>query len=108
MVCVQSRQLPFLSRIAHAAPASRESPCRVFGPPNFPKAVGKKLFLKIGSPEKVASDPIPGRSWRPAVRTNHARKAVVAPFRTAAPGVLFEASRVNAVLDAAAGLRTQP
>jgi hypothetical protein len=34
--------------------------------------------------------------------------AVAAPFRTAAPGVLFEPSHVNAVLDAAAGLRTQP
>jgi hypothetical protein len=37
------------------------------------------------------------------VRKQHARKAAAAPFRTAAPGVLFEASRVNAVLNAAAG-----
>jgi len=76
--------------------------------PQFSQSCRNKLFLKIGSPEKVASDPIPGRSWRPTVRTDHARKAVAAPFRTAAPGVLFEPSRVNAVLDAAAGLRTQP
>jgi hypothetical protein len=41
------------------------------------------------------------------VRTNHARKAVAAPFRTAAPGVLFEASRVNAVLDAGCWLNAR-
>jgi single-strand DNA-binding protein len=59
IVWVQSRQLPFFSRIAHAAPASRGSPSRVFGPPNFLKAIGRNLFLKIGSPVKAASDPIP-------------------------------------------------
>ncbi len=104
MVRVQSRQLPFLSRIAHAAPASRASPSRVSGPPNFLEGCRKKLFLKIGSPGKVARDPIPGRSWHPVVRNHPARKAVAAPFRTAAPGgVVGRPSRVNAVLDAAAG-----
>jgi len=43
-----SRTRPRRKRIAH----------RVFGPPNFPKDVGKSRLQKIGSPEKVASNPI--------------------------------------------------
>jgi excisionase family DNA binding protein len=66
-----------------------------FWSPQFSKGCRKNFFLKIGSPEKVASDPIPGRSWRPAVRKQYARKAAAARFRTAAPGVLLSWNRLN-------------
>jgi len=58
---------------AHRAhdPERKRIALRVFGPPNFPKAAGKRPFPEIGSPEKVASNPIRLRPGRPVVRPTH-------------------------------------
>jgi hypothetical protein len=47
----------FLSRIAHTTPAQADRPPG-FRSPNFPKGVGKSRLQKIGSPAKVAGNPI--------------------------------------------------
>jgi hypothetical protein len=103
---VPATAFPFAHRARD--PGVKGIALRVFGPPNFPRAVGNKLFLKIGSPEKVASEPDPLTLVAPRCAQHHARKAVAAPFRTAAPGVLFEASRETRCLMRLLAERTQP
>ena len=55
--CLLSRLLPFYSCIAHPTPAPANRPSG-FRPPQFSQGCRNHLFLKIGSPEKVARNPM--------------------------------------------------
>jgi hypothetical protein len=87
---VSKSRLCLFFRASRTRPRGKRFAPRVFGPPNFPKALGSNRFLKIGSPEKVAYATRPRlRSWRPVCAQQHARKASAAPF-SPPPGAVVE------------------
>jgi hypothetical protein len=81
-----SRTLPRRKRIA----------LRVFGSPNFPNAAGRTLLQKIGSPEKVASNPISLALVVPRCAPLPARKAVRRAFQPSAGGQLLKRDKPKA------------
>jgi len=72
------RRMPCF-RASRTRPQRKRIALEVFGP-QFQKTLGRNLFQKIGSPEKVASNPISLALAVPGVRQQYARKAFAAPF----------------------------
>ena len=95
---LQSRLLPLL-RASRTRPRHKRIALRVFGPPNFPKFVGRVLFQKIGSPEKVASNPISLARVVPRMCANTMRERQSPRLSALRRGQLLKARQAKTGLD---------
>jgi hypothetical protein len=95
--------MPFLSRIAHTTPAQANRPFG-FRFPRFSKSCRKELFQKVGSPEKVASNPISLALVAPRCAPTTCAKGSRRAFEPSAGGHLWKARdkpKAVLILDAA-------
>ena len=100
--CPRSRLWLFF-RASRTRPRRKRIALRVFGPPNFPNAVGRSLFQKIGSPEKVASNPISLALVVPRLCANHMRERHSPRLSALRRGLLWKARQAKTRLDSGCG-----